>query len=229
MLMGLITALAMLRARRFLIRVAHETAKLANFARFLPAELAPLVGEDDVETWRQGRRQQGTILFVDTWRPTSSSCPFTLSPAGSSTRTKWSKSWPLSFPTLTGRKRTESSSPNGVPMVEATFDAASAGKNPGFRSSRHWFSPRNRSSLPRRPHGVPHPRPCGHRQPRLGRHGTVHRSSGPRRSQGGRHDERCPTRTCKVVDRPASSKHRPHRGRKGHDKLSGPSGRSRGP
>lgn len=65
MLMGLITALAMLRARRLLIRVAHETAKLANFARFLPAELAPLVGEDDVETWRQGRRQQGTILFVD--------------------------------------------------------------------------------------------------------------------------------------------------------------------
>ncbi|MFK0278540.1 adenylate/guanylate cyclase domain-containing protein [Ensifer sp. NPDC090286] len=65
LLMGLVTALAMARSRRLLIRIARETAKRANLARFLPAEIAPLVGENDVATWRQGRRQQGTILFVD--------------------------------------------------------------------------------------------------------------------------------------------------------------------
>ncbi|NVD39845.1 adenylate/guanylate cyclase domain-containing protein [Ensifer sp. HO-A22] len=64
-LMGLITALAMARSRRLLIRVASETARRANLARFLPAEIAPLVGENDVATWRQGRRQEGAILFVD--------------------------------------------------------------------------------------------------------------------------------------------------------------------
>ncbi|KSV72432.1 hypothetical protein N183_26560 [Sinorhizobium sp. Sb3] len=65
MLMGLVTALAMARSRRLLIRIARETAKRANLARFLPAEIVPLVGDNDVATWRQGRRQQGTILFVD--------------------------------------------------------------------------------------------------------------------------------------------------------------------
>ncbi|RDL47502.1 Adenylate cyclase 1 [Ensifer sp. M14] len=65
MLTGLITALAMARSRRLLIRIASEAAKRANLARFLPAEIAPLVGENDIATWRQGRRQQGTILFAD--------------------------------------------------------------------------------------------------------------------------------------------------------------------
>jgi adenylate cyclase len=65
LLMGLVTALAMARSRRLLIRIASETAKRANLARFLPAEIVPLVGDNDVATWRQGRRQQGTILFVD--------------------------------------------------------------------------------------------------------------------------------------------------------------------
>lgn len=64
-LMGLTTALAMVRSRRLLMRAVSETARRANLARFLPAEIAPLVGENDVATWRQGRRQQGTILFVD--------------------------------------------------------------------------------------------------------------------------------------------------------------------
>ncbi|MEI2297402.1 adenylate/guanylate cyclase domain-containing protein [Ensifer sp. MJa1] len=65
LLMGLVTALAMARSRRLLIRIARETAKRANLARFLPAEIVPLVGDNDVATWRQGRRQQGAILFVD--------------------------------------------------------------------------------------------------------------------------------------------------------------------
>ena len=64
-LIGLTTALAMVRSRRLLMRAVSETARRANLARFLPAEIAPLVGENDVATWRQGRRQQGTILFVD--------------------------------------------------------------------------------------------------------------------------------------------------------------------
>ncbi|MDK1491193.1 adenylate/guanylate cyclase domain-containing protein [Sinorhizobium sp. 7-81] len=64
-LTGLTTALAMARSRRLLMRAVSETARRANLARFLPAEIAPLVGENDVATWRQGRRQQATILFVD--------------------------------------------------------------------------------------------------------------------------------------------------------------------
>ncbi|MCA1408335.1 adenylate/guanylate cyclase domain-containing protein [Ensifer sp. IC3342] len=64
-LMGFTTALAMVRSRRLLMRVVSETARRANLARFLPAEIAPLVGENDVATWRQGRRQQGAILFID--------------------------------------------------------------------------------------------------------------------------------------------------------------------
>lgn len=64
-LIGLTTALAMVRSRRLLVRAVSETAQRANLARFLPAEIAPLVGENGVPTWRQGRRQQATILFVD--------------------------------------------------------------------------------------------------------------------------------------------------------------------
>ncbi|NRP74804.1 Adenylate cyclase 1 [Ensifer psoraleae] len=65
MLIGLTTAFAMARSRRLLVREVSETARRANLARFLPAEIAPLVGENDVATWRQGRRQQGTVLFID--------------------------------------------------------------------------------------------------------------------------------------------------------------------
>ena len=64
-LVGLTTALAMLRSRRLLMRAVSETPGRANLARFLPSEIAPLVGESDISTWRQGRRQQATILFVD--------------------------------------------------------------------------------------------------------------------------------------------------------------------
>lgn len=64
-LVGLTTALAMLRSRRLLMRAVSETTRRANLARFLPAEIAPLVGESDIPAWRQGRRQQATILFVD--------------------------------------------------------------------------------------------------------------------------------------------------------------------
>lgn len=62
-LIGLTTVLAMVRSRRLLMRAVSETARRASFARFLPAEIAPLVEEN--AKWRQGRRQQGTILFVD--------------------------------------------------------------------------------------------------------------------------------------------------------------------
>lgn len=64
-LTGLTTALAMARSRRLLTRTVSEAARRANLARFLPAEIEPLVGENDLATWRQGRRQMATILFVD--------------------------------------------------------------------------------------------------------------------------------------------------------------------
>jgi adenylate cyclase len=64
-LVGLATALVMVRSRRLLVRAVSETARRANLARFLPAEVAPLVGENEVASWRQGRRQQAAILFID--------------------------------------------------------------------------------------------------------------------------------------------------------------------
>jgi adenylate cyclase len=64
-LVGLTTALVMVRSRRLLVRAVNETARRANLARFLPAEIAPLVEENNAASWRQGRRQQATIMFVD--------------------------------------------------------------------------------------------------------------------------------------------------------------------
>lgn len=64
-LIGVVTALAMARSRRLLMFAVGETARRANLARFLPAEIAPLLGENGVAAWRQGRLQQATILFVD--------------------------------------------------------------------------------------------------------------------------------------------------------------------
>jgi len=64
-LVGLTTALVMVRSRRLLVRAVNETAQRARLARFLPAEIAPLVGENDGASWRRGRRQRVTILFVD--------------------------------------------------------------------------------------------------------------------------------------------------------------------
>jgi adenylate cyclase len=64
-LIGLVTALAMTRSRHLLMRAVGETARRTNLARFLPAEIAPLLEENHVAAWRQGRLQQATILFVD--------------------------------------------------------------------------------------------------------------------------------------------------------------------
>jgi adenylate cyclase len=64
-LIGLTTALVMMRSRRLLVRAVHETARRVSLARFLPAEIAPLVERHEDASWRQGRRQQATILFVD--------------------------------------------------------------------------------------------------------------------------------------------------------------------
>jgi adenylate cyclase len=64
-LVGVTTALVMFRSRRLLVRAVNETARRANLARFLPPEIAPLVAGNNAFSWRQGRRQQATILFVD--------------------------------------------------------------------------------------------------------------------------------------------------------------------
>lgn len=64
-LIGLTTALVMVRARRLLVRAVSETVHRANLARFLPEEIAPLVGRNGVMSSRRGRRQQATIMFVD--------------------------------------------------------------------------------------------------------------------------------------------------------------------
>lgn len=64
-LAGATTALVMLRARRLLHRAVTEASERASIARFLPAEIAPLMEGGNLEVWRQGRRQEITAVFVD--------------------------------------------------------------------------------------------------------------------------------------------------------------------
>jgi adenylate cyclase len=64
-LTGLITALVMHRGRALLLRAVVEISRRAQLSRFLPGEIAPLVEPGRLEEWRQGRRQQVTILFID--------------------------------------------------------------------------------------------------------------------------------------------------------------------
>ena len=64
-LTGLIAAVVMWRARALLLRAVAEASHGAELARFLPAEIAPLVNSDQLAVWRQGRRQQVSILFAD--------------------------------------------------------------------------------------------------------------------------------------------------------------------
>jgi len=64
-LAGATTALVMLRARRLLHRAVTEASERASLARFLPAEIAPLMEGSNLEVWRQGRRQEVTVVFVD--------------------------------------------------------------------------------------------------------------------------------------------------------------------
>lgn len=65
LLVGAVTALVMLRARRLLRRAVDEADARASIARFLPAEIAPLMAGAALDAWRRGRRQEITVLFVD--------------------------------------------------------------------------------------------------------------------------------------------------------------------
>jgi adenylate cyclase len=42
-----------------------EASERASIARFLPAEIAPLMEGGNLEVWRRGRRQEITVVFVD--------------------------------------------------------------------------------------------------------------------------------------------------------------------
>jgi adenylate cyclase len=64
-LVGATTALVMLRARRLLHRAVTEASERASIARFLPAEVAPLMEGNNLDAWRRGRRQEITVVFVD--------------------------------------------------------------------------------------------------------------------------------------------------------------------
>ena len=65
LLVGLITTLVILRSRRLLLRAVDETMRRMDLSRFLPAEIAPLVEGEGLETWRHGRRQNAVVLFAD--------------------------------------------------------------------------------------------------------------------------------------------------------------------
>lgn len=64
-LVGIATVVAMVRARRLLVRAVRETTRRASLARFLPPEIVPLVDRHDAGSLRRGRRQHATLLFVD--------------------------------------------------------------------------------------------------------------------------------------------------------------------
>lgn len=53
------------RSRALLHRAVAETARRAGLTRFLPAEIAPLIGTERAGGLRRGRRQVATIAFVD--------------------------------------------------------------------------------------------------------------------------------------------------------------------
>ena len=62
-LAGVTTALVMLRARHLLHRAVKEAGERASIARFLPAEIAPLVEEGNLEAWRRaGARRSPSCL-----------------------------------------------------------------------------------------------------------------------------------------------------------------------
>lgn len=62
-LTGLASVVVMYRARSLLIQVEEHAYATAALARFLPAEIVPLVAGGD--EWIHGRRQVVTVLFVD--------------------------------------------------------------------------------------------------------------------------------------------------------------------
>jgi adenylate cyclase len=64
-LTGVITAFVVHRGRALLLRALRETSHRAQLSRFLPSEIVPLVEPGSLGEWRQGRRQQVTILFID--------------------------------------------------------------------------------------------------------------------------------------------------------------------
>ena len=54
-----------MRGRALLNRAVQETVRRASLARFLPAEIGPLLGTANAASLREGRRQIATIVFVD--------------------------------------------------------------------------------------------------------------------------------------------------------------------
>jgi len=64
-LAGVVGAIVMWRAQALLLRAVAEASRRTALTRFLPTEIAPLVDSPDFGQWREGRRQQVTMLFVD--------------------------------------------------------------------------------------------------------------------------------------------------------------------
>lgn len=65
LILGLIVALAVWRARRLLERVLAETEARANLTRFLPAGVAADMSDEAVDRLRAGKRAKIGVLFID--------------------------------------------------------------------------------------------------------------------------------------------------------------------
>lgn len=77
-LVGLMTALVIIRSRKLLMRAVSETAHRAQIFRFLPAEIAPLIEPKEIANWRDGRsatshnpirRHEGSTAFAENMDP----------------------------------------------------------------------------------------------------------------------------------------------------------------
>jgi len=62
---GAALVLATLRGRRLLHQAVEETTRRLNLARYLPAELVPVLSSDNIEELRTGRRAEVALVFID--------------------------------------------------------------------------------------------------------------------------------------------------------------------
>lgn len=62
---GAVLVLGALRGRRLLNRAVAETTRRLNLARYLPAELLPVLSSDNIEELRTGRRAEVALVFID--------------------------------------------------------------------------------------------------------------------------------------------------------------------
>lgn len=65
LLLSVVFILSAMRGRRLLKRAVEETTLRLNLGRYLPPELASLMGSGSIDTLKAGQRKRVTLLFLD--------------------------------------------------------------------------------------------------------------------------------------------------------------------